>query len=69
VVDGLKALLAANGGGSVPSYLSQYESYTTALAFVQALARTQDSHGDTSSVRSLLTSSADPVLNRRSFQH
>ena len=51
MVDGLKTLLTANGGASVPNYLSQYESYTTALAFVQALARTQDSHGDTSSVR------------------
>lgn len=51
VVNGLKTLLTSNGGGSATTYLSQAQSYTTALAFVQALGRTQDSHGDTSSVR------------------
>ena len=56
VVDGLKTLLTANGGGSGTSYLSQAESYTTALAFVQALGRSQDSHGDTNSVRRPLPS-------------
>lgn len=52
VVNGLKALLNSNGG-SVPTSISQFESYNTALAFVQALARTQDKNGDTSAVCAL----------------
>ena len=50
VVSGLKTLLSSSGG-SEPASISQFESYNTALAFVQALARTQDKHGDTSAVR------------------
>lgn len=46
VVSGLKALLNPGNGLAVNSNVS----YTTATAFVQALARSQDNKGDTSSV-------------------
>ncbi len=49
VVDGLKALLNPSGA-STPSYISAFDSYNTALAFVQALGHTQDSNGDTVAV-------------------
>jgi hypothetical protein len=50
VVAGLKALLSA---GTPAAGVSDSVSYSTALAFVEALARTQDNNGDTPSVRSL----------------
>ena len=50
VVAGLKSLL--NSGGTTA--ISGDVSYTTALAFVQALGRSQDSKDDTYSVSPLL---------------
>lgn len=50
VVDGLKTLLNPSGSAT-PSYISTFDSYNTALAFVQALGHTQDSNGDTDQVR------------------
>jgi hypothetical protein len=50
VVDGLKTLLNPSGSAT-PSYISTFDSYNTALAFVQALGHTQDSNGDTNQVR------------------
>ncbi|KAK9914972.1 hypothetical protein WJX75_003189 [Coccomyxa subellipsoidea] len=49
VVDGLKTLLNPSGSAT-PSYISTFDSYNTALAFVQALGHTQDSNGDTNQV-------------------
>ena len=48
VVNGLTSLLSS--GSSPNSNLSSLESYNTALTFVQALARTQDSNGNTTAV-------------------
>ena len=49
VVDGLTCLLDT-GNGTITGNLSSTQSYNTALAFVQALARTQDSNGNTTAV-------------------
>ncbi|BDA43670.1 hypothetical protein COCOBI_04-6830 [Coccomyxa sp. Obi] len=49
VVSGLKALLNP-GNLTTPSYISAFDSYNTALAFVQALGHTQDSNGNTTQV-------------------
>jgi len=48
VVNGLTSLLSS--GSSPNGNLSSLESYNTALTFVQALARTQDSNGNTTAV-------------------
>lgn len=48
VVNGLTSLLA--NGSSTNGNLSSLESYNTALSFVQALGRTQDSNGNTTAV-------------------
>ncbi|CAL5221228.1 g3380 [Coccomyxa viridis] len=50
VVNGLTSLLA--NGSSANGNLSSLESYNTALSFVQALGRTQDSNGNTTAVAS-----------------
>jgi len=51
VVIGLTSLLA---NGSAPNgNLSSLESYNTALSFVHALGRTQDSKGNTTAVSPL----------------
>ena len=52
VVNGLTSLLA--NGSSANGNLSSLEPYNTALSFVQALGRTQDSNGNTTAV-SILT--------------
>ncbi|CAK0781716.1 hypothetical protein CVIRNUC_005453 [Coccomyxa viridis] len=51
VVNGLISLLNT-GNGTITGNLSSTQSYNTALAFVQALGRTQDSKGNTTAVAS-----------------
>ncbi len=58
VVNGLKALLNP-GNVATPSYISAFDSYNTALAFVQALGHTQDSNGNTVQVSSPSTVHAE----------
>lgn len=56
VVNGLTSLLSS--GSSPNGNLSSLESYNTALTFMQALARTQDSNGNTTAV-----SNSKPVVS------
>lgn len=51
-ITGLKALLNPNGAAT-PNYISAFDNYDTALAFVQALGHSQDNNGDTNTVCSL----------------
>lgn len=50
VVNGLTSLLGTGNNTGNSSSLSSLESYNTALSFVQAFGRTQDSHGNTTAV-------------------
>lgn len=52
VVDGLTSLLNT-GNGTMTGNLSSTQSYNTALAFIQALGRTQGSNGNTTAVSPL----------------
>ena len=58
VVNGLTSLLNT-GNGTITGNLSSTQSYNTALAFVQALGRTQDFNGNTTAVSPLFSSLPD----------
>ena len=64
VVNGLTSLLA--NGSSTNGNLSSLESYNTALSFVQALGRTQDSNGNTTAVTTMTHSLIDEACTSQS---